>query len=72
MADFERLVKAAHADGIKVILDMVINHTSDQNPWFNRRAESGQSLPRLVLLGSAAHRSRREEPMGRSRVAQAG
>ena len=34
MADFERLVKAAHANGMKVILDMVINHTSDRNPWF--------------------------------------
>lgn len=34
MADFEHLVKVAHKDGIKVLMDLVINHTSDQNPWF--------------------------------------
>ncbi|HEV7122533.1 MAG TPA: alpha-amylase family glycosyl hydrolase [Rhodanobacter sp.] len=34
MADFERLLAAAHQHGIKVIIDLVINHSSDQHPWF--------------------------------------
>jgi glycosidase len=34
MHDFERLVAAAHQCRIKVIIDLVINHTSDQHPWF--------------------------------------
>ncbi len=32
--DFKRLVKAAHARGIKVLTDLVLNHTSDEHPWF--------------------------------------
>jgi glycosidase len=33
-ADFQRLVAAAHRRGIKVLVDMVLNHSSDENPWF--------------------------------------
>jgi alpha-glucosidase len=34
MEDFDALTAAAHASGLKVILDLVPNHTSDQHPWF--------------------------------------
>ena len=34
MADFERLLREAHKRGIRVIMDLVINHSSDESPWF--------------------------------------
>ena len=34
MADFDALLTAAHEHGLKLILDLVPNHTSDQHPWF--------------------------------------
>lgn len=40
-AAFKRLVAAAHADGIRVILDFVINHTSNQNAWFRDALAGG-------------------------------
>ncbi len=32
--DFQELIGAAHARGIRIITDLVMNHTSDQHPWF--------------------------------------
>ena len=34
MSDFENFLEEAHRKGIKVIVDLVINHTSDKHPWF--------------------------------------
>ncbi|MEW9625360.1 alpha-amylase family glycosyl hydrolase [Rhodanobacter geophilus] len=34
LADFRHLADEAHKRGIRVIIDMVVNHTSDQSPWF--------------------------------------
>ncbi|AJP57583.1 maltose alpha-D-glucosyltransferase [Pandoraea vervacti] len=36
IADVRRLIAEAHARGIRVITELVINHTSDQHPWFKR------------------------------------
>src|ERR1700751_1730360 len=35
-ADFRFFLREAHARGLRVILDFVANHTSDQHPWFKR------------------------------------
>ena len=34
MDDFDRMLAAAHERGIKIVMDLVVNHTSDEHPWF--------------------------------------
>ena len=42
-ADFKRFVREAHERGLRVITELIVNHTSDQHPWFRaaRRAPKG-------------------------------
>ena len=42
-ADVRRFIRAAHERGLRIITELVINHTSDQHPWFQRarRAKPG-------------------------------
>ncbi len=45
-ADFEQVIVEAHARGMRVITDLVLNHTSDQHPWFLESRSSRTSPKR--------------------------
>jgi alpha-glucosidase len=45
LADFDALLAAAHARGIRLIMDLVPNHTSDQHPWFVE-SRAGRNSPK--------------------------
>ncbi len=40
MSDFRTLVDEAHQRGLRIIIELVLNHTSDQHPWFQRARQS--------------------------------
>jgi maltose alpha-D-glucosyltransferase/alpha-amylase len=44
--DFRRFVRKAHSLGLKVITELVINHTSDEHPWFRRAREAPKGSAR--------------------------
>ncbi|WP_432449915.1 alpha-amylase family glycosyl hydrolase [Aliiroseovarius marinus] len=44
LADFDALIEAAHGQGLRVLIDLVLSHTSDQHAWFgeSRAARDGE------------------------------
>ena len=45
LEDFRAFLDAAHARGLRVITELVINHTSDQNPWFQKSRKAAPGSP---------------------------
>ncbi|MGH7141857.1 MAG: alpha-glucosidase [Candidatus Saccharimonadales bacterium] len=45
LSDLERLIEQAHKRGIRILLDLVANHTSDQHEWF-RQSKSSRDNPK--------------------------
>ena len=52
LEDFKRLIQEAHKRGLKVIADLVLNHTSDQHPWFQASRSDPQSKYRDYYVWS--------------------
>lgn len=46
LADFDELVAQAHQRGLRIVIDMVLNHTSDQHPWFIEARSSRENPKR--------------------------
>lgn len=43
MQDFDEMLKEAHKRGIKLVMDLVVNHTSDEHPWFIESRKSREN-----------------------------
>jgi maltose alpha-D-glucosyltransferase/alpha-amylase len=58
LADFKLLLKEAHRRGIRVITELILNHTSDQHPWFKKakRSKSGSRSRDFYVWSDTAER----------------
>ncbi len=64
LRDFKAFVRAAHERGLRVIIELVINHTSDQHPWFQRaRAAKPGSSARNFYVWADDDKGYRDVPI---------
>lgn len=57
MADFDELLKQAHRRGIRIVMDLVVNHSSDQHPWFVESRKSKVTLIATTTSGASRKRT---------------
>ncbi len=60
---FKRFLNEAHKRNIKVIADLVLNHTSDQHPWFKESRKSKNSRKRHYYVWNDSEEKYRDAPI---------
>jgi glycosidase len=51
MEDFDALLKGMHERGIKLVMDLVVNHSSDEHKWF-QEAENQETIhTEITIIG---------------------
>jgi len=63
--DFDQLVAGARQRGIRIVMDLVINHTSDEHPWFQASRRREQPYADYYIWRPG--KTRRDEPVARRR-----
>ena len=58
MEDMDNLIKEMHEAGIHVIMDFVLNHTSDQHPWFQDAIKNPESIYRDYYIFAGENNQR--------------
>ena len=58
LTDFKAFLKAAHARNIRVVIELILNHTSDQHPWFKRarKAKPGSRSREFYVWSDTAEK----------------
>ena len=56
--DFKAFLEAAHDRGLRVITELVLNHTSDQHPWFQRARHAAPEAGNAISTCGASIRKR--------------
>ncbi len=57
LADFEAMITDAHALGLRIIVDIVPNHTSDKHPWFTAALAAAPGSPERRATSSPTARA---------------
>lgn len=58
MAEFDHLLEQAHVRGMKILIDLVINHTSDEHPWFleSRKSKTNEKRDWYIWRDGKEHK----------------
>ncbi|MFV0414114.1 MAG: alpha-glucosidase [Oscillospiraceae bacterium] len=62
MASFNALLAALHKNGMKLIMDLVVNHTSDEHEWFQKALKDPESPTRDYYIWAKGKNENKEEP----------
>lgn len=68
MQDFERMLEAFHSRGIRVLMDLVVNHTSDEHPWFRESRKNKANLYRDYYIWRDGTGPDKKDPPNRWRA----